>query len=29
VAMGAVKGQEATLQVAMVCLDELVPEECR
>ncbi len=28
-AMGAVKGQEATLQVAMVCLDELVPEECR
>src|SRR5713101_9379415 len=26
--MGAVKGQEATLQVAMVCLDELVPEEC-
>ena len=27
-AMGAVKGQEATLQVAMVCLDELVPEEC-
>src|SRR5207253_9948390 len=27
--MGAVKGQEATLQVAMVCLDELVPEECR
>lgn len=28
-AMGAVKGQEATLQVAMVCLDELVPEDCR
>jgi transposase len=28
-AMGAVKGQESTLQVAMVCLDELVPEECR
>src|SRR6266508_3360962 len=28
-AMGALKGQEATLQVAMVCLDELVPEECR
>src|SRR5438445_3311919 len=28
-AMGAVRGQEATLQVAMVCLDELVPEECR
>ncbi len=27
-AMGAVKGQGATLQVAMVCLDELVPEEC-
>ncbi len=27
--MGAVKGQEATLQVAMVCLDELVPEDCR
>jgi transposase len=27
-AMGAVKGQESTLQVAMVCLDELVPEEC-
>jgi len=29
VAMGAVKGRGATLQVAMVCLDELVPEECR
>lgn len=28
-AMGAVRGQEATLQVAMVCLDELVPEDCR
>ena len=28
-AMGAVKGQEATLQVAVVCLDELVPEDCR
>src|SRR5688572_14897477 len=28
-AMGVVKGQEATLQVAMVCLDELVPEDCR
>ncbi len=28
-AMGAVRGQESTLQVAMVCLDELVPEECR
>jgi len=28
-AMGAVKGQEATLQVAMVCLDELVSEDCR
>jgi transposase len=28
-AMGALKGQEATLQVAMVCLDELVPEDCR
>src|SRR5207247_10872117 len=27
--MGAVKGQEATLQVSMVCLDELVPEDCR
>jgi transposase len=27
-AMGALKGQEATLQVAMVCLDELVPEDC-
>ncbi|HKC83440.1 MAG TPA: transposase, partial [bacterium] len=27
--MGAVKGQEATLQVAMVCLDELVPGDCR
>src|SRR5713101_3269209 len=28
-AMGAVKGQESTVQVAMVCLDELVPEDCR
>jgi len=28
-AMGAVKGQESTLQVAMVCLDELVPGDCR
>src|SRR5712691_887429 len=28
-AMGAAKGQEATLQVAMVCLDELVSAECR
>ena len=28
-AMGAVKGQAATLQVEMVCLDELVPEEDR
>lgn len=28
-AMGALKGQEATVQVAMVCLDELVPEDCR
>jgi len=28
-AMGALKGQESTLQVAMVCLDELVPEDCR
>jgi transposase len=27
--MGALKGQEATRQVAMVCLDELVPEDCR
>jgi len=27
--MGAVRGQESTLQVAMVCLDELVPEDCR
>ncbi len=27
--MGVAKGQESTLQVAMVCLDELVPEECR
>src|SRR5712691_1990239 len=27
-AMGAMKGQEATLQVEMVCLDELVPEDC-
>ena len=29
VAMGAARGQEATLQVAMVCLDELVAEDCR
>src|SRR5919109_5387232 len=29
VAMGAVKGQAATLQVEMVCLDELVPEDDR
>jgi transposase len=29
VAMGAVKGQAATLQVEMVCLDELVPEDER
>src|SRR5712691_6217210 len=28
-AMGAAKGQEATLQVAMVCLDELVSADCR
>jgi hypothetical protein len=28
-AMGAVKGQESSLQVAIVCLDELVPEDCR
>jgi transposase len=27
--MGVAKGQESTLQVAMVCLDELVPEDCR
>src|SRR5713101_455705 len=27
--MGAVRGQESALQVAMVCLDELVPEDCR
>jgi transposase len=27
--MGVVRGQEATLQVAMVCLDELVPGDCR
>ena len=27
-AMGALQGQGATLQVAMVCLDELVPEGC-
>jgi len=27
--MGVVKGQEATLQVAMVCLDDLVPGDCR
>jgi transposase len=29
VAMGAVKGQAATLQVEIVCLDELVPEDER
>jgi transposase len=28
-AMEALRGQEGTLQVAMVCLDELVPEDCR
>ena len=28
-AMGVAKGQGSTLQVAMVCLDELVPEDCR
>src|SRR6266508_267844 len=28
-AMGQVKGEVATLQVAMVCLDELVPGDCR
>lgn len=28
-AMGAVRGQAATLQVEMVCLDELVPEDDR
>jgi transposase len=28
-AMGALRGQESTLQVAMVCLDELVPGDCR
>jgi transposase len=28
-AMGAVKGQAATLQVEMICLDELVPEDDR
>ena len=28
-AMGVAQGQEATLQVAMVCLDELVAEGCR
>jgi transposase len=28
-AMGAVKGQAATLQVEMVCLDQLVPEDDR
>src|SRR5215472_6682295 len=27
--MGVLRGREATVQVAMVCLDELVPEECR
>lgn len=26
-AMGRVKGQAATLQVEMICLDELVPED--
>jgi hypothetical protein len=26
---GGVEGAGATLQVAMVCLDELVPEDCR
>jgi len=29
VAMGQVKGQAATLQVEMVCLDELIPEDDR
>jgi hypothetical protein len=28
-AMGVAQRQEATLQVAMVCLDELVAEGCR
>ena len=28
-AMGQVRGQAATLQVEMVCLDELVPEDDR
>src|SRR6059036_3987688 len=28
-AMGAVKGQAATLQVEMICLDQLVPEDDR
>src|SRR6266511_5804696 len=28
-AMGVLRGQESTLQVAIVCLDELVPEDCR
>src|SRR2546423_824184 len=28
-AMGEVKGQAATLQVEMVCLDELIPEDDR
>ena len=28
-ALGALRGQESTLQVAMVCLDELVPGDCR
>ena len=28
-AMGQVKGQAATMQVEMVCLDELVPEDDR
>jgi hypothetical protein len=27
-AMGALQGQGATLQVAMACLDELVSEDC-
>jgi transposase len=29
VAMGAVEGQGSSLRVAMVCLDELVAEDCR
>src|ERR1700693_982929 len=28
-AMGAAKGREATPQAALVCLDELVPKDCR